>query len=99
MNNIQELLVGDIVKVNASFLDNEPGSIGLVYETYQDFDDSSQKGVSIILENGCNLGGFSRKEQHEYLEFVKSSNFEYEFKNVIQLDQDFRKGVFKEAFL
>lgn len=97
-NNIQPLSVGDLVKVKVSFLDNEPGCAGYIYETYKDFDDKSEKGVSIILENGCDLGGFSRKEQHQYLEFIKSTDFQYEFKNVIKLAHDYQDGVFKKVF-
>jgi hypothetical protein len=81
--------VGNIVRINRSFLNEPEGCLGFVYENYQDFDDSSKEGASIITENGVNLGGFSFTEQKIYLEFVEDTGVMYEFKNVIQLDQDF----------
>lgn len=96
--DLKRLNAGDLVMVTVSFLGNEPQR-AFVYETYQDFDSDSENGVSLILENGTNLGGFSREEQVEYLEFIKSTRINYEFNNVIQLGNDFDKGVFKEAFL
>lgn len=95
---MEQLEVGDIVMVLHSFLDCEPTAVGVVYETYQDFDNAEEKGASIILEDGKDLGGFSRKEQKEYLIFVRKSGFVYEFKNVVMLADDFRKGVFLPAF-
>ncbi len=95
---MKELEVGDLVLVTHSFLGSEPGIKGFVYETYQDFDDSTQKGVSIILESGRDLGGFSREEQFLYLEFVESTGLMYNFENVIQLDKDFKSGFFNNCF-
>jgi len=89
---------GDLVNVKVSFIGNEPQK-GFVYETYPDFDDKEKTGASIILENGADLGGFSTSEQENYLEYIKSTGVEYEFTNVIQLANDYDKGVFKNAFL
>lgn len=91
------LQVGDIVIVTTSFLGNPENMLGFVYETYTDFDNSKKNGVSIILENGCDLGGFSYKEQQMYLSFVRKSGFNYEFKNVTKLRNDFHSKI-KLAF-
>jgi hypothetical protein len=72
---------------------------GLVYELYTDLDDDTKKGISIITESGRDLGGFSYAEQQTFLELIKSTNFEYDFQNVIQLDRDFNSEIFKEAFV
>jgi hypothetical protein len=93
-----ELAVGDIVKVNRSFLGSTPGEPAFVYEVYTDFDDESKLGVSIITKSGKDLGGFSHQEQEHYLEKVCSSGIIYEFQNVMQLDRDFKSGVFNEVF-
>lgn len=95
---MEQLEVGDIVMVLHSFMGCEPATTAFVYETYQDFDNPEEKGVSLILENGRDLGGFSRKEQKEYLLFVRNSGFSYEFKNIIKLSEDFRRGFFWQAF-
>ena len=86
-------MVGDIVKVNVSFLGEPSGVVAYVYDIYQDFNDKNVNGISIITENGTDLGGFSYDEQKEYLSFVKHTNFHYPFKNVIQLDRDFDKLI------
>jgi len=86
---------GDLVKVN--FGDHK-GAIGCVYETYQDFDDPSKYGVSIILQDGEDLGGFSYREQQAYLEIYTKTDFNYTFKNVIQLERDYESGMFIYPF-
>lgn len=86
--------VGDIVKLNRSILNEPEGTLAYVYEEY----DLDGDGVSIITENGVNLGGFSASpwpdepltsEQADFLTFVKHSNYLYKFTNVVQLDKDF----------
>lgn len=95
---MKRLEVGDIVLVTRSFMGQPANMLGLVYETYDDFDYPSENGASIILSNGKNLGGFSREEQHAYLDFVCETDFEYEFTNVMQLAADERSGIFKKVF-
>lgn len=92
------LKVGDIVMLYSGFLDIPAGTVGVIYETYKDFDNAALHGVSVITENGSDLGGFSFRDQLMYLEYVRSTEFEYEFKNVVYLLYDFRKGVFKNCF-
>ena len=53
---------------------------------------------SVITENGKDLGGFSAAEVISYLEFVRRSGLDYEFKNVIQLDRDWAEGKFIGVF-
>lgn len=91
---MKTLTQGDVVQLPHQW-DNE---LGIVYELYKDFDDGSKSGVSIITESGRDLGGFSFKEQQQYLELVSRTGFEYPFKNVIQLGRDFMDGMFLEAF-
>jgi hypothetical protein len=92
-----KLSVGDIVKVShPSWVGVHPFLFGYVYELYTDFDDPSEKGASILLENERDLGGFSHKEQQQYLEYMGPSGVSYNFTNVVQLQQDF--GIFKMIF-
>lgn len=90
--NDQIFDIGDLVKI----ADNAPmgGENAFVYEVYDDFDEKGQKGVSLITESGRDTGGWSREEQRRWLTLVKRTNFYYSFKNVIQLAEDFRNGVF-----
>ncbi len=93
---------GAIVRVKAPFLGEPAGVLAYIYDVYSI---GKTGGVSIITENGVNLGGFSLvKEENEtesecekYLEFVKSSGYAYSFMNVIQLDRDF-EDVIKPLF-
>ena len=86
--------VGDVIKLNRSFLSEPSGTLGYVYGEY----DVGDEGVMIITENGVNLGGFSASawadepltsEQADFLTFVRHSNYYYKFENVIKLDRDF----------
>lgn len=90
-----KLHVGDIVKIKASFLGEPANCLGYVYEKYRI---GNEGGVQILTENMTDLGGFSDEECNEYLEYVRHSNLFYSFSNVMQLDNDIRKGFFKRAF-
>lgn len=96
---------GDIVRIQKSFLGEPEGIHGYVYEEYNlDFDNI---GVSVVTQNGVNLGGFSactdyvifdtmdfmESEQEQFLTYVRDSGYQYKFKNVIQLDKDFDKLI------
>lgn len=85
---------GDVVRLPEQW----NSELGLVYELYADFDDETKYGVSIITESGRDLGGFSHKEQQQYLNLVARTFYEYPFKNVIQLEADYRNGKFKSVF-
>lgn len=86
--------IGDIVRLPARW-ENE---LGLVYELYEDFDDPTLRGVSIITRGGRDLGGFSASEQVSYLHLVRRTDFRYEFKNVIELGRDYMAGKFTAVF-
>lgn len=89
---------GDLVKIDPRFLNENDSGIGFVYEVYQDFDDESKNGVSIITKEGKDLGGFSYREQIEYLVKERSTGLSYQFVNVIKLANDYREGLFKVYF-
>jgi len=85
--------VGDIVRIKSSFLGEPENVLGYVYQNYNLGGEYETDGVSIITENGVDLGGFSGAEQVEYLQFVRKSKYLYKFKNVIQLDKDFENQI------
>ena len=87
--------IGDLVRVNFGKYN---GAIGCVYDTYQDFDDSSKYGVSIIMKDGDDVGGFSYREQQVYIELYTKTDFSYKFVSVMRLADDFRKGMFTYPF-
>jgi hypothetical protein len=90
-----ELTVGSKVILLRSMLGEPIGSIGYVFSTYADFDDAGT-GAQIIFQN-AGLDGFSVKEQELYLEFVENDPRYscYDFKNVNQVDRDFRAGYWE----
>jgi len=90
--------LGDLVRVKRSFLGNPENALGYIYDTYEDFDNSENQGVCIILHNGADLGGFSYEEQQSYLDKIKESGFHYEFQNVIKLSHDYQDGKFDRVF-
>lgn len=85
--------LGDIVRLTAVCLGNPKGTLGYVYQEYPDFD-GPYTSVSVIFENG-EYDGFSAQEQFLMLEYVRSTDFEYHFKNVMKLSQDYNNKVFK----
>ncbi len=94
------MYVGTIVELKMKCLGNNPGTIGVVFYDYGD-------GIQVIFENG-EYDGFSNKgimidSQTECEYFLKEIGFEplladYMFKNVIQVNEDFRNGVFDSIF-
>lgn len=90
-----ELQVGDIVSIA-----NCPheGAIAMVYEVYVDFDDRTKKAVSLITSYGRDLGGWSMRDQKDFLKLAARTNFDYRFKNVLQLSEDYRNGLFGMYF-
>lgn len=90
---MSEIKLGALVRVKFSFLREPAGVVGYAYEAYRG------GGVSIITQNGRDLGGFSATEQADYLEFIRQVDGDpYEFKNVTKLDADWREGWFKKIF-
>jgi hypothetical protein len=87
--------VGDIVKL---IVGPDKDHLGYVYEVYNRHEERDRLGVSIILDDGRDLGGFSGEEQAGYLEFIRKSGVFYEFRNVMQLSRDWDAGIFNSAF-
>lgn len=97
-----DLKVGDVVTLAMPMLSCNPGTRGVVYDVYEDFDDKKCQGACIIFENG-NYDGFSFEEQNLYLNIEKVMYVpfyvqEYKFENVMKLSQDFKKGVWAHIF-
>ena len=90
--------VGTIVKLKRDCLDNPKGAIGVVFYDYGD-------GFQAIFPNG-NYDGFSTDDKEEVFGGLTEADFileevgfepvlsGYQFKNVITVEQDFRRGVF-----
>lgn len=91
-SNIASYQIGTLVKVNRSFMGEPEGVIALVYEHY------GAGGLSLITQNGKDLGGFSVEDQDLFLEYWRDTGLVYRFENVMQLNEDWRKGVFKIFF-
>lgn len=91
----QNLLVGIVVKLKTPCLGNPVGTKGVVYETYTL---GGRPGSSVIFKNGL-YDGFSPDEQERFLETVdvNLAVADYQFKGVMQVCEDFRKGVFDAA--
>jgi len=94
--------IGDVVTLNTEMLDCKPGTRGVVFNIYKDFDDTSKQGVQIIFENG-NYDGFSAADQELFLEeqdirYIPFYVRDYKFTNVIKLSKDFEKGYWDELF-
>jgi len=98
-----KLKVGNVVTLAMPMLNEEIGTRGVVYDTYDDFEDKGEKGASIIFEHG-NYDGFSYEDQQVFLNeekilFVPFYIREYKFENVMKLAQDFKKGYWGEIFV
>jgi hypothetical protein len=94
--------IGDVVILRLEVLLNKPGTRGVVFNSYTDFDDSSKEGHQIIFENG-EYGGFSFEQQELLLEkidvkYIPSSIRNYIFTNVMKVDQDWEAGFWDEIF-
>jgi len=87
-----ELVVGSKVLLKKSMLGEKVGSMGFVFTTYPDFDDSSKEGVQVIFSGG-GYDGFSQEEQELYLQDmgVDPRYSQYNFRNVNWVYADWRK--------
>ena len=86
--------VGSIATLLVPCLGNKIGTRGVCYELYTL---GNYSGASFIFENG-NYDGFSVEEQKEFLLKDKDTTFSYNFKSVMQLSQDFDRGLFNPLF-
>ena len=93
--------VGTIVKLKVDCLGNPKGTLGVVFYDYGD-------GSQAIFKNGS-YDGFSetskmsKNGEIEAEFFLEKVGFcdnlvDYQFKNVIAVEQDFRKGIFSEIW-
>lgn len=90
---VRRYQLGDVLRTRADFLDSPAGSRAVVYERYEG------GGISILTEEGNDLGGFSLEDQQQYLEFLyHADGFDYEFRSVHYLYLDWRAGVFLGVF-
>ena len=101
---VKLLPVGSIVLSGKAFSDVKAGSLGVVYENYnrKGFDQEGGQGVSILFSNGFH-DGFSSSDLERFdirvSGVVEESIANYQFKNVLSLMDDYRKGVFDSVFL
>lgn len=86
-------LIGTVYKLKKECLGNPAGTIGVVFNNYEDFDEPNKMGCQVIFENG-EYDGFSVKDREIFLEQVgfSPSNSNYRFKNVMELNKDFKDG-------
>lgn len=93
---MENLVIGQEVRLKREMLGESVGSKGYVYEVYEDFDDSDLNAVSIIFEKG-GYDGFSASDQEEFLEIgrVDQRYTMYQFKNVNQVQRDFNNGYWE----
>jgi len=87
--------IGSIVTLKVPMLGCEVGARGVAYECYILED---RLGLSFIFENG-EYDGFSPDEQRDYLEEIgfDPTMASYQFRSVMDLSDDFRRGRFDTA--
>jgi hypothetical protein len=91
------LVVGSLVRAKLPMGSlAQVGDLGICYEVYTLGD---RQGVSIIFERGGH-DGFSPVEQTAFLavEGFSQPLSSYSFTNVMQLLEDFHRGIFAPAF-
>jgi len=94
--------IGDVVTLTLDCLGNSPGTRGVVFNRYPDFDDMNKMGVQIIFENG-EYDGFSYEDQQVFLkredvQYIPFSIREYKFENVTKMSLQFKNGYWDEIF-
>lgn len=90
----QPLRVGDLVRITVEIGTNPVGRPGIVYE---EFVTETGTGVSVLLENGHDIGGFFPEEAAEYLAYVASTGLTYTYQSPQKLQDDYRRGLFDEV--
>ena len=97
----QKNMIGTIVELKVSCLGNPAGTRGVVFNTYEDFDESGEIAIQVIFKNG-EYDGFSVADQKQFLKIKDVGTLEHQtyiFRNVMTVSQDFRNGFWKDAFL
>ena len=87
------LQIGDTFELLMDCMGNAKGSIGYVYEVYEDLKDKGEQAVQIIFENR-EYCGFSHDEMGWLIKYSgHDKRFEnYQWQNVYHLWKDFQKG-------
>ena len=89
----QDLQVGEAVYYRRE------NQVGIIYEIYKFVaGPSARPGVSLLLSDGRDMGGWSAEEADQFLEPLGNTGLDYEYKNVGQLHSDYGRGVFADAF-
>lgn len=86
--------VGDVLKIAEPLPNASIGVIGVVFEDYG-------YGISVITQDGHDLGGFNSWEQDKYFKQhskVDLGYTEYDYYSDEQLAHEFEDGAFKDAF-
>lgn len=86
----QDFTVGDAV------LYARENAVGLIYEVYER--GPGRPGVSLLLSDGRDLGGFSPEEADQFLQRLGHTGISYAFEYVGRLHQDYQRGRFADAF-
>lgn len=90
--------VGTTMQLKTNVLGNAPGDIGVCYEVYEL---GGRRGWSFIFPNG-EYDGFSPDDIERCFALNRVGRVHelanYEFDNVIKLNEDFRNGVFDKAW-
>ncbi len=73
-------------------MDEPKNVLGYVYEVYYI---GNIKGYSIITENGIALGPFSSPEKQDFVVYVSTLDFIYNFRTDKILERDWRSGFFE----
>lgn len=85
---------GYVVTVRGEFMGEPENVKAYVYEKYTGgYGKRTYEGVSLITENGKDLGGFSIDEQYRHLTMYGDTGQIYNFKNVSTLVADFEKLI------
>ena len=86
----QDLTVGEAV------LYSRENIVGIIYEVYER--GPGRPGVSLLLSNGRDVGGFSPEEADQFLQPLGHTGLSYAFEYVGRLHQDYSRGRFADAF-
>lgn len=93
--------VGTIVKLKVRCLDNPAGTLGVVFYDYGDgfqaiFENGNYDGFHTVVEPNNPPFWWGKSEADYFLDIrhVEPSLANYQFKNVTQVSEDFRRGLF-----
>ena len=86
-------VVGAVLTLKVQCMGNEPGTKGVVFYDYD-------TGVQVIFPNS-EYSGFALEEFNEFFEdefYIEYAVSGYQFRNVMQVSNDFEKGYFDPVF-